>query len=154
MNSKKLWMVTALLAVFSLVLGQALAPLSLAAQPPAAGPVDADVLVRLLDAKALPEGWALPKTVGHVVNYLMHEWYQNETKGEQARAADFGIEFSLNDANLDLQKSLAGVDDYLAKGVSALVFTPVNEEASAPTIKKAIAAGMPVVCEGSPTEAA
>jgi ribose transport system substrate-binding protein len=112
----------------------------------------ADTTVRALDPAALPAGWAVPKTVGHVVNYLMHEWYQNETKGEMARAADFGIEFSLNDANLDLQKSLAGVDDYLAKGVDAIVFTPVNEEASAPTIKKAVASGMPVVCEGSPTE--
>jgi ribose transport system substrate-binding protein len=148
MKAKGSWMLIAFVTIISMMVGQVVAPVTASA----AGPEDADVLVRLLDPKALPEGWAVPKTVGHVVNYLMHEWYQNETKGEMARAADFGIDFSLNDANLDLQKSLAGVDDYLAKGVDAIVFTPVNEEASAPTIKKATEAGMPVVCEGSPTE--
>ena len=86
-----------------------------------------------------------------MTNYLVHEWYQNETKGEEARAKDYGIDFSINDANLDLQKSLAAVDDYLAKGTQALVFTPVNEKASGPTITKAVKS-VPVVCEGSPTD--
>ncbi|MHB8280005.1 MAG: hypothetical protein ACYDIA_20500, partial [Candidatus Humimicrobiaceae bacterium] len=54
----------------------------------------------------IPASWKLPKTVGHVTNYLVHEWYQNLTKGEKARADEYGIEFSINDANLDLQKSL------------------------------------------------
>jgi ABC-type sugar transport system substrate-binding protein len=70
---------------------------------------------------------------------------------EKARAADYGIDFSINDANLDLQKSLAAVDDYLAKGTNAIVFTPVNEKASGPTIMKAVQT-VPVVCEGSPTD--
>ena len=61
------------------------------------------------------------------------------------------MEFSINDANLDLQKSLAAVDDYLAKKTDAIVFTPVVDEASAPTIKKAVEAGMPIICEGNPT---
>jgi ribose transport system substrate-binding protein len=127
-----------------------------AAAPAAAGaaattPEQGEKLVRTLDPKALPAGWTLPKTVGHVTNYLVHEWYQNETKGEKARADDYKIDFTINDANLDLQKSLAAVDDYLAKGVNALVFTPVNEKASGPTIQKA-AKQVPVVCEGSPTD--
>ena len=113
---------------------------------------DADTLVRTLDPANLPDGWELPPTVGHVTNYLVHEWYQNETKGEEARAGDYDIEFSINDANLDLQTSLAAVDDYLATDVGALVFTPVNEEASAPTINRAVGTGTPVICEGSPTD--
>jgi ribose transport system substrate-binding protein len=114
--------------------------------------VDADTLVRTLGPDSLPDGWELPPSVGHVTNYLVHEWYQNETKGEQARADEYGIDFSINDANLDLQTSLAAVDDYLASGVGALGFTPVNEEASAPTIQRAASGGTPVICEGSPTE--
>ena len=117
----------------------------------AASPEEGEKLVRTLDPKALPAGWKLPETVGHVTNYLVHEWYQNETKGEEARAKDYTIDFSINDANLDLQKSLAAVDDYLAKGTQALVFTPVNEKASGPTITKA-AKSVPVICEGSPTD--
>jgi ribose transport system substrate-binding protein len=130
---------------------------TMAAEKPAADaawdntPMANDKLVRTLDAKALPAGWKTPESVGHVTNYLMHEWYQNETAGEEARAKDYPLAFSINDANLDLQKSLAAVDDYLAKKTSAIVFTPVVDEASAPTIKKAVEAGMPVICEGNPT---
>ena len=72
---------------------------------------------------------------------------------DQGRAAaeDYGIKFSIDDANLDLQKSLAAVDDNLSKGTNVLVFTPANEKASGPTITKAVKT-MPVVCEGSPTD--
>src|SRR5258707_728669 len=111
-----------------------------------------EAAVRAMVPGKLPADWKLPKTVGHVTNYLVHEWYQNETKGEAARAKEHGIDFSINDANLDLQKSLAAVDDYVAKGVSVIVFTPVNEKASGPTIKKVADSKIPVVCEGSPTD--
>ncbi|HEY8476725.1 MAG TPA: sugar ABC transporter substrate-binding protein [Chloroflexota bacterium] len=122
-----------------------------AAQPTAGAKPSGAVKPGQLDPKNLPSGWTLPKAIGHVTNYLVHEWYQNETKWEANRAREYGIEFSINDANLDLQKSLAAVDDYLAKNVDALVFTPVNEQASGPTIKRA-AERVPVVCEGSPTD--
>jgi len=127
------------------------APAAEAAKPAVVSPEEGEKLVRALDPKALPAGWKLPETIGHVTNYLVHEWYQNETKGEQARAGDYGIKFSIDDANLDLQKSLAAVDDNLTKGTDALVFTPANEAASGPTITKAVQT-MPVVCEGSPTD--
>ena len=114
------------------------APAAEAAKPAAVSPEEGEKLVRTLDPKALPAGWKIPATVGHVTNYLVHEWYQNETKGEAARAGDYGIKFSIDDANLDLQKSLAAVDDNLTKGTNALVFTPANEKASGPTITKAV----------------
>ena len=127
------------------------APAAEAAKPAAVSPEEGEKLVRTLDPKALPAGWKVPATIAHVTNYLVHEWYQNETKGEAARAGDYGIKFSIDDANLDLQKSLAAVDDNLTKGTNALVFTPANEKASGPTITKAVKT-MPVVCEGSPTD--
>lgn len=113
---------------------------------------DADAMVRSLSPDNLPDGWEIPESVGHVTNYLVHEWYQNETKGEAVRAEDWGIEFSINDANLGLDASLAAVDDYLAQGVSVIVFTPVNEAASGPTIEAARDSGAIVICEGSPTD--
>lgn len=112
---------------------------------------EGEMIVRNMVPGELPEGWTLPESIGHVTNYLVHEWYQNETKGEQARADEHGIQFSINDANLDLQTSLAAVSDYVAQGLKVLVFTPVNEEASGPTIEQARADGVAVVCEGSPT---
>jgi ribose transport system substrate-binding protein len=100
----------------------------------------------------IPSGWVLPETVGHVTNYLVHEWYQNLTKGEGVRADEYGIEFSINDANLDLQKSLAALDDYVAKGTDVIVFTPVNEEASGPAVLNAREKGALVIGESSPCD--
>jgi ABC-type sugar transport system substrate-binding protein len=109
-------------------------------------------MVRAMDPANLPADWKIPANVGHVTNYLVHEWYQNLTKGEEARAAEYGINFTINDANLDLQASLAAVDDYIAKGVDVLNFTPVNEEASGPKITEVAATGKPIICESSPTD--
>jgi ribose transport system substrate-binding protein len=117
---------------------------------PVAG-ADGDAMVRAMDPKALPEGWKIPANVGHVTNYLVHEWYQNLTKGEQARADEYGIKFTINDANLDLAASLAAVDDYVSKNIDVLNFTPVNEEASGPKISEVATSGKPIICESSPT---
>jgi ribose transport system substrate-binding protein len=119
-----------------------------------AGMSEGETMVRNMNPSALPSGWKIPNTVGHVTNYLVHEWYQNLTKGEAARAKDYNppINFTINDANLDLQKSLAAVDDYVAKKVDVLNFTPVNEKASGPTITKVSSSGKAVICESSPTD--
>jgi ribose transport system substrate-binding protein len=121
------------------------------ATPTAAG-AEGEAMVRSMDPANLPEGFAVPKTVTHVTNYGVHEWYQNLTKGEAARAKDYGIDFKQVDANLDLQASLAAVQE-VAPQVDVLNFTPVNEEASGPTITKiAQETGKPIICESSPTD--
>jgi ribose transport system substrate-binding protein len=121
------------------------------ATPTAAG-ADGAAMVRSMDPTALPEGFQVPKTVTHITNYGVHEWYQNETKGEATRAKDYNIDFKQVDANLDLQASLAAAQE-AAPQVDVLVFTPVNEEASGPTITKIAAdTGKPIICEGSPTD--
>lgn len=111
-----------------------------------------DAMVRGMNPKALPAGWKIPANVGHVTNYLVHEWYQNLTKGEKARSGDYGINFTIEDANLDLPKSLAAVDDYVSKNVDVLNFTPVNEKASAPKITEVAKSGKPIICESSPVD--
>ncbi|MBC7812653.1 MAG: sugar ABC transporter substrate-binding protein [Burkholderiales bacterium] len=113
---------------------------------------EGEAMVRGMIPGELPEGWTVPPSIGHVTNYLVHEWYQNLTAGEVVRAEEYGIEFSINDANLDLQISLAAVDDYIAQGLEVLVFTPVNEDASGPTIERASEEGVSVICEGSQTD--
>ena len=136
----------AILALFALVFGS----LGALAQDEDAM-MEADAMIRAFTVDDMPEGWSLPHSIGHVTNYLVHEWYQNETKAEAATAEAYGIEFSINDANLDLQASLAAVDDYVAQDVGALVFTPVDEAASAPAIRR-VARDRTVICEGTGVE--
>jgi ribose transport system substrate-binding protein len=149
-GSKALW--TSRLAVV-LAGAMLLTPTVLAqdATPTAAG-AEGEAMVRSMDPAALPDGFKVPATVTHVINYGVHEWYQNLTKGEAARAKDYNIDFKQVDANLDLQASLAAAQE-TASQVDVLNFTPVNEEASGPTITKiAEETGKPIICESSPTD--
>jgi len=127
-------------------------PVALAqeATPTGAG-AEGDALVRSMDPDNLPEGFEVPGSATHITNYGVHEWYQNLTKGEAARAEEYGIDFNQVDANLDLQASLAAVQE-VAPQVDVINFTPVNEEASGPTITQiAEQTGKPIICESSPT---
>lgn len=120
------------------------------ATPMAGG--EGDALVRAMDPAALPEGFEVPGSATHITNYGVHEWYQNLTKGEAARAEEYGITFNQVDANLVLDASLAAVQE-IAPQVDVINFTPVNEEASGPTLV-AIAeeTSKPIICESSPAD--
>ncbi len=91
----------------------------------------------------------MPKRVGWIGNYMMHEWYQNVEKGMQARADELGIELEVVDANLDMAKQVAFAEDLMAKNVDVLVITPVQQEGAEPIVKKARMEGVPLVIEGS-----
>ena len=105
-----------------------------------------------MDPSALPEEFEIPGSATHITNYGVHEWYQNLTKGEAARAEEYGIAFNQVDANLDLQASLAAVQE-VAPQVDVINFTPVNEEASGPTLAAmAEETGKPIICESSPAD--
>ncbi|MCK4805287.1 MAG: substrate-binding domain-containing protein, partial [Spirochaetes bacterium] len=93
-----------------------------------------------------PKG-KIPKRVGYVTNYAMHEWYQNVMKGMRARAEMLGIELEIIDANLDMAKEVSAAEDLMAKGVDVLIITPVQQEGAVPILKKAKMEGIPVVIE-------
>jgi len=99
--------------------------------------------VPLVDAPKIPE------RIGYVLNYAMHEWYQNVMKGMRSRAADYGIELEMIDANLDMAKEIAAAEDLIAKEVDVLIITPVDQKGAEPILDMAEKAGIPVVIEGS-----
>jgi len=91
----------------------------------------------------------VPKRVGWVGNYMMHEWYQSVQKGMKARASELGIELEIADANLDMAKQVSFAEDFMAKGVDVLIVTPVQQEGAEAIVKKAKAEGVPLVIEAS-----
>ena len=70
----------------------------------------------------------MPKKIGYVTNYAMHEWYQNVMKGMRDRAGQLGIEIEIIDANLDMAKEVSAAEDLMAKGVDVLIITPVDQK--------------------------
>ncbi len=91
----------------------------------------------------------IPKRVGWVGNYMMHEWYQNVQKGMKARAEQLGVELIVLDANLDMAKQVAFAEDLMAKNVDVMIITPVQQEGAEPIVKKAKAEGIPLIIEAS-----
>ncbi|HYO30341.1 MAG TPA: hypothetical protein VER37_07140, partial [Thermomicrobiales bacterium] len=84
-----------------------LSPAALAQEAtPAGAGAEGEAMVRAMDPGALPEGFEVPGSATHITNYGVHEWYQNLTAGEAARAEEYEIEFNQVDANLDLKASL------------------------------------------------
>ena len=65
-------------------------------------------------------------SVGYVVNFGSHEWYQNVIKGAEDRAKEKGIEFDWADANVDLSKQISQAENMLTQGVDVLVLSPVD----------------------------
>jgi len=113
------------------------------------------LLVAVLVLFAASFGFAqgkIPKKVGWVGNYMMHEWYQTVFKGMKARAAQLGIQLENGDANLDMAKQVSLAEDLIAKGVDVLIITPVQQEGAEAIVKKARAEGIPIVIEGSPVK--
>jgi len=94
----------------------------------------------------------VPKRVGYVTNYAMHEWYQNVMSGMKDRAAQLGIQLEIIDANLDMAKEVSAAEDLMAKGVDVLIITPVDQKGAEPILRKAKAEGIPVVIEASKVE--
>jgi len=94
----------------------------------------------------------MPKRVGWLGNYLMHEWYQNVQKGMKARAAELGIELEVFDSNQDIARQVSLAEDALAKGVDVLIVTPAEQKGAVPIVKKAKAEGVPLVIEASAVE--
>jgi len=94
----------------------------------------------------------MPKRIGWVGNYMMHEWYQTELRGMKARAAQLGIQLEVDDANLDMARQVSMAEDLMAKGVDVLIITPVQQEGAEAIVKKAKAEGIPLVIEGSPVK--
>jgi ABC-type sugar transport system substrate-binding protein len=102
---------------------------------------------RVVPAGALAD---TPQTVGHIVNYATHAWYQCVIRGMQDRADELGITLEVKDANLDIARQIAAAEDFMAQGVDVRIIIPVNEEGVVELLRRATEEGMPVVPEGNP----
>ncbi len=93
-------------------------------------------------------------SVGYVVNFMSHEWYQNICNGAKDRAAELGVDLKIADANLDVSKQIAAAENFITQKVDVLVLTPVDAKAMGPIVKQAEKAGIPVITESNVVEGA
>jgi len=81
--------------------------------------------------------------IGFSVLSLSNPYFKEMIAAMQAGADQRGAEFLVEDANMDPKKQSGQIDDFIARGVKAIVLVPMGG-AVGPAIKSANSAGIPV----------
>jgi ribose transport system substrate-binding protein len=92
-----------------------------------------------------------PRKIGYLTNYSFHIWYQIVIEVMKRRAALYGIEVEVADANLSVDNQIGQAAD-LAKRNDVLVLTPAATSGLEPVLKIGGEAGIPVVVEANPVD--
>ena len=71
---------------------------------------------------------------------------QTVQAGMQAAADKLGAEVILGNTENKLDKEASMIDDYITRGVKAIVITPISADGSVAALKQAKEAGIPIIC--------
>ena len=88
---------------------------------------------------------AAPITVGAIL-FGRDSFFENIQTGMEQAAKAAGIKLLVSVHDHDIAKETEFIEDYVARGVQAIVITPENATASVPALKKAYDAGIKIVC--------
>jgi ribose transport system substrate-binding protein len=131
-----------LIALFAVALG--------ACSPqPAAAPTTAPAAVQPTTAPAAVQPTTAPAAKQYLIAYsqaeLVNAWRVTNQKDMEAQAKKFGYKIVSIDANQDASKQLADVENMLAQKPDCLIVSPLESKASAPVVKMANDANVPLV---------
>ena len=71
---------------------------------------------------------------------------QTVQAGMEAAAAEMGGELILGNSENDLAKEASMIDDYITRGVDAIIITPISADGSVTALKAAKDAGITIIC--------
>jgi ribose transport system substrate-binding protein len=83
-------------------------------------------------------------TIGVSVLTLGNPFFNVIAEGVKEEAAKHGYEVVVVDGDRDVQKQANQIDDFLTKGVAAIILNPCDRQSIGPAIEKANKAGVPV----------
>lgn len=84
-------------------------------------------------------------TIGAIL-FSRDSFFQSIRAGMEAAAADAGVELLVNIHEHDINEETRLIEDYVARGVDAIVITPESVDASVPALQAAAEAGVVIVC--------
>jgi ribose transport system substrate-binding protein len=93
----------------------------------------------LVAASAFADG------IGASLLTQQHPFYIQLATAMKAEAKDKKVDLEVSIANQDLSKQLADVEDFIVKGVSVIIISPVDSQGVLPAILKAEKAGIKVI---------
>ncbi|MBU8880435.1 substrate-binding domain-containing protein [Bacillus sp. FJAT-29790] len=91
-------------------------------------------------------------TIGVTTATLRHQFFIDIDNGMKKAAEEAGVELLVNDPNLDLAKQVSSIEDYMQKGVDALVVLAVDNAGVVPVIEEAKDKGIPIITADSVVE--
>jgi ABC-type sugar transport system substrate-binding protein len=94
---------------------------------------------------AVPEAGDETLLIAGVV-FQSDTFMQTVQAGIEAAAGEAGAEVILGNTENDLAKESSMIDDYITRGVDAIVITPISADGSVASLKKAKEAGITIVC--------
>jgi sugar transport system substrate-binding protein len=80
------------------------------------------------------------------VVFQADNFMQTIQSGSQAAADEAGAQLILGNTEMKLDKETSMIDDYITRGVDAIVITPISADGSTAALKKAKDAGIMVIC--------
>jgi ribose transport system substrate-binding protein len=93
------------------------------------------------------EGTAKPAsrgTIGYSALMLTNPFFQEISANMREASAAAGYELLEVSADSDVKKQADQIDDFIVRGVSAIILNPADSQSIGPAIQKANAAGIPV----------
>jgi ABC-type sugar transport system substrate-binding protein len=94
----------------------------------------------------VPGVTAAPITIGAIL-FGRDSFFENIQRGmEEAATTSAGAKLLVSVHDHDIAKETEFIEDYVARGVQAIVITPESLTASVPAIKRAYEAGVKIVC--------
>ena len=84
-------------------------------------------------------------TIGYAVMGYNHPLFQAMMDGTDQAAEALGVELVRVDAQFDVNKQIGQIEDFITRGVDALLVNPVTAKETVPVLEKAREAGIPVV---------
>ncbi len=90
------------------------------------------------------QGGGSKGTIGISVLTLGNPFFNVIAEGVKEEAAKHGYDVLVVDGDRDVQKQANQIDDFLTKGVAAIILNPCDRQSIGPAIEKANKAGVPV----------
>jgi ABC-type sugar transport system substrate-binding protein len=118
--------------------------LSACAQPTQEAPPPADTEAAA-EPTSPPEAAPEDIIVGAVL-FGRDSFFENIQRGMELAAEEQGVELLVSIHDHDIAKETEFIEDYIARGVDAIVITPESLDASVAAIKQAYDAGIKIVC--------
>lgn len=105
-------------------------------------------------SSAAGEGGEKKIVIGVSILNMANEFTATLAKGIEAKGKELGVKIIVNDGQKDPNKQIQQVETFIAQKVDAIIFNPIEAEASSPAVDKAKEAGIPIINVNSVTKSA